>query len=339
MSVRIKGAKSAAYPAPVVLQRAIDLRLRDKKYRIPLQLVYLDWNPDRKNYHQSKTKGDFEDLFIIRKQKGLEVEYRSPGCLEWLQDGLSGQFSAMCPITEKNMLMLASLYYEGMFTIRDRSIDDAVKKAADAIEEQNKKIPYTFIRVKRELDTKTGFYVNVEETVEATVYDFHLYRRKLNSAGAMDQNKLPSLGVKSGNALLREQDVESERRSLKERERIIREKEKELGITTNVLPTKSAEVPAPEFTEESLRAMHMGKLRKTARDHFGITDAFAKNKDQIIPEIIAQLNGGDQPEPVVIPDGKDTMVPEPEETGQEDLLKALSDNDDMGVETEKAVVN
>jgi len=285
MSIRVRGS-SKVFTPEIILQTAINKRTRDEKYGIPLQIVYLDWNMRKQNFHKSKTKGNFEDLMITRTGKGLLLEYRTPGNLEWMKDGLTGEYSAMCPVTTKNIEMLASCYYDSLWTIRDKDVDAQVRKIADAIDEENKKIEHVFVKIERKLDAVTGQYVNVEKRVKGTLYDYHVDRRNMMFKGPTDASVVPRLQTAGKD----EMNINEEKRRLDARERAIEEREKALGLSVNVLPAKKLEIESPEYNEEVLTVMHMGKLRKIARDEFAIADAFKKTKNQLIPEIMKTLN-------------------------------------------------
>lgn len=294
MSIRIKGAKNRAFPPAVVLQKAIELRLKDAKYGIPLQIIYLDWNDRKQNFHQAKTHGNFDDLFVIRTEKGLQVEYRTPGSLEWLKDGLTGRYSAMCPVTPNNLGMLASCYYDDLWTIRDPVIDAKAREIADRIDEENKKIPQDFVKIVKELDPVTGFYRSVEKRVHGTMYDYHAYRRSIAHKGAADAVMLSPVekSMEAINLQKELQEVAKKRKELDERERQIKEREKKTGISVNVLPPEQAPPEIAPLEKETLDHLHIGKLRKIARDQYGIEDAFKKTKSQLIPELLAIQNSG-----------------------------------------------
>ena len=271
---------------------AIDKRIKDAKYGIPLQIINLDWNPGKRNYHQSSTKGDWDDVFIRRKpQGGLEVEYRNPGALEWIKDGLSGEYSALCAVTEKNLFLLASHYYDGLWTIRDPFIEKQVKEKADEIDEANKKISYRFVKISKKINPETGMYETHEEIVNGTMYDFHVMRRTAHFEDHNEKLSVSPMGVNErSNIDMERAEIARKKKELEERERSIKEREKSAGISIDVID-KNRPVPevtgeAPGYQQAELVNMHFSKLRKLGKDEFGITDAFKMKKNDLVSKIM-----------------------------------------------------
>jgi len=303
MSIRVIGANHRKYPAEMVLQAAVNRRIKDvpgenyKALGIPLEIIYLDWNPGKKCAHQTKTKGDFHNTFITRKSGGgLQVQYKNPGCLEWLKDGLTGTLSAMVSRTPNNMRLLASMFYDNLWTVRDPGVRGEIKKAADLIDEENKKVPYNYKKIVKEFDEAAGAYFNKEVDVKGTMYGFHKERReghlKDRYAGEMTA---PLGGFLEKQGLNREKEaIENEKRNLEEREQRIFQKEKDLQIVVDVIPDQEfAGTPTPEYSEQELidmKKQNFGKLRKLARDKFGVVDAFKMHFEEIRDAIMKKQN-------------------------------------------------
>jgi hypothetical protein len=292
MSIRVIGANPRRYPAEVVLQAAITRRIKDAELGLPLEIIFLDWNSRKKNYHQAKTKGNWHNVFITRLPGGgLEVEYRNPGSLEWLKDGLTGTFSAMVARTPINIELLASMHYDNLWTIRDLGVRAEIKKLADDIDEANKKVKFNYKRVAKVFDEETGQYVNKEEPVAGTMYSFHKERREAQFSGKYQAEMTAPMGVFNEQQQLNKEkvDIEQSKRQLQEREERVSQKEKDLGVVVDVIPTQNiSEIPTPEHTDEELIAIgknNFGKFRKLAKEKYGIVDAFKMKFPQIMEAI------------------------------------------------------
>lgn len=310
MSIRVIGANPRRFPAEVVLQAAINRRISDVAGEdyvplgIPLEIIYLDWNPTKKCYHQTKTKGDFHNTFITRLQGGgLLVQYKSPGSLEWLKDGLTGVFSAMAARTPKNLRLLASMFYDGLWTVRDKTVRAEIKMMADEIDEENKKIPFTYKKVVKKFDDASGNYINEEIEVEASMYDFHKERREAHLKSKYAAETIAPLGVFNEQMGMQQEReaIDRQRKELDDRTDRITEKEKMLKIVVDVIPNAPPSAaegpPVPEYTGEELDNMkkeNFGTFRKFARDKFGI-DSFKMKYDEI-KELILKKQSEPEPE-------------------------------------------
>lgn len=298
MAVRIVGANPNNYTAERILQVAMDRHLKDKDRGIPLRIIYLDWNKRKKQYHQATTKGGWDDVFITRLPNGggLALEYKNPGALEWIKDDLTGEHSAMCAVTDNNLFLLASHYYDQLWTIRDFEIDKKVKEKADGIDENNKLLPHTFIKTTKRVNKKTGVHESYEETVESNMYEFHKHRREGHFQQHNEKLSIaPMNNAQVANINNEKADLAKKRKELDERESVLLEKEKNAGVVPDVIPPEEQlkeiedeDIDAvPVYSEEDLNAMHFSKLRRLAVDKFGI-DAFKMKKAPIM-EAIQQI--------------------------------------------------
>jgi hypothetical protein len=331
MAIRIKGANPRSYTTEKILEAACRKRLKDSVLGIPLQIITLYWNPLKKNYHQTKTKGDFDDVFITRMSAGgLELEYRNPGSLEWLKDGLTGEFTAAIAVTPRNINLLASHYYDKLWTIGDPVIEEKVKAMADEIDEENKNKPHSFTKIVRKLDPETKIYVNVEQVIHSNMYEYHKQRRdtqfKSHSETASYMQPMAMqperLNIESDKILTRE-------KNLSEREKAIAQREIDLGIVNPNGAVISTETKLNEeptgigFTEGELSEMHFTKLRTLAFESFGIKDAKKLTKKQILAKIdVIQKNSSNTKEEDLITSSEEneTDIDSDVTVGVEDLV-------------------
>jgi hypothetical protein len=116
-------------------------------YGNPFRVVTLRWNWSSINKIAPNVKtGGFEDAIISRSRTtgGLSIRYRYPGSVVWRRPiGGVGDFMAECPITPKNMKVLAScIPNEKWFIVDDdiRSIAEKMyEKKVEVMDENTKK--------------------------------------------------------------------------------------------------------------------------------------------------------------------------------------------------------
>ena len=297
MAIRIIGANPRTITAAMILEAAKTKRIKDSATGTPLQIVMLYWNNQKKTYHESKTKGDWDDVFITRSGSGgLVLEYRHPGSLEWLKDPIAGDYSASCAITERNMFLLASHYYDRLWTIGDPVIDAKAKAMADKIDEDNKKIPTVFTKIYKRINPKNGQYESIEEKVEGNMYQYHKYRREMNFKSHSEYDSIAIASTTPTPISNAMDDLLIREKNLREREAAIEERERNLGIVqpANAVPNLPL-TQDPGFSAEELTAMRIQDLRKFAKDKFKI-DALKLSKAAIIEEIQKiQINPPDTP--------------------------------------------
>ncbi len=298
MAIRVIGANPRTITAEMILEAATKKRLKDAKTGTPLQITYLDWNMRKNTYHQAKTKGDWDDVFITRTGSGqLELEYRHPGSLEWIKDPIAGDFSAVVAVTERNVFLLASHYYDRQWTVRDPVLNAKIKTMADKIDEDNKKIPMKFLKIFKTVNPKTGQYETVEKEVQGNMYEFHVHRREQNFKAHSEQESLAMVSTNPAPISDAMDALTEKERNLAEREALVRQREIDLGIVEGAkATTKTPLVPAePGYTEPELSGMRIQDLRKLAREKFGL-DAFKKSKSEIISDIQKiQINSAGTP--------------------------------------------
>ena len=289
MSIRIKGA-NRRYTSEIILERAIGMV--DEKYHTPLEIIHLEWTPYKRNYHQTKTKG-FEDTFLTRLQgKGIVIEHRVPGSAEWLKDGLTGRYVSMLARTEHNMYVLASMYYDKLWTIKEAHIDMIVKKKADEIDEANRQTPYTYEERQRILSDDGKSYKMVTTEVTKTMYDFHKARREAHFKTSQDEILSAPINPTYNEQSLKEEhaQMEKKRMSLEEREARVEQRENNNFPLVEdpkqpVLETKPA-LKLVRDGEKELNALPIGELRKKAKAEYGVEKTFTMKKSEIVSRIL-----------------------------------------------------
>jgi len=285
MGIRIKGA-SRRYTSEIILERAVGIR--DEKYHRPLELIHLQWTPYKKNYHQAKTKG-FEDTFITRDQaKGIIIEHRLPGSAEWLKDGLTGAYIATIARTDWNMRILASMYYDKLWTIKESHIEMIVKQAADAIDEENKTIPYTYEEKKRVLSPDGKSHLWVYEKVTKTMYDFHKARREMQFQVQDEAITSAPVNPNFHSMQLQEKEAQIERKRMELEEREALLKQREDAAPKQIAPEQKQIKKTDSETKESLAKSPIGSLRKRAKE-LGVANTFKMNKETLVSAVYEKL--------------------------------------------------
>lgn len=279
MGIRVKGA-NRVITGEIIANAA---RGRIDKYGNPFELIDLLYSPRKKIAHRAKTKG-FEDTFIVRNANSgkITIEYRIPGSAEWLKDPIGGEFKARVARTKHNLRVLASMYYDKLWTIAQPHINEIVKKAANVIEEENKQTP-----------------CNLPGWEGKTWYDYHKLRRNGHFLGSGRLNISRQGSEKVIENRETEKDAELARKlmDIEQREAIVAAKENELrGENVDLPPVQdpAPTIPPPEsrgLSLEELKLMEFPKLRKLAKDEFGVDNAYKLKKLQLLDIIMERQSG------------------------------------------------
>lgn len=270
-------------------------------YGNPFEIITLDWTPRMKNAHQSKTKG-FEDTFITRKHEGgLIIEYRQPGSAEWIKDMLTGRFSAQVARTPHNMKVLAHNYYDNLWTIRQPHIRDEVKKVADIIDDEAKKIivDITTTRPETVRDPLTGkeSIQQVDKIVgQQSLYEYHKKRRDsrylavgepigaVSSKNDLEEESKLLLGKRAELARMNA-EIDKKMAELNEQQKVLNKRTKELSDSGALSTTYSIEYLGKES---------MGSVRKIAHE-MGLGINIRMKKPEIIDAILNKQNTAFKP--------------------------------------------
>jgi hypothetical protein len=293
MAIRVKGA-TRKFTSEEILKRSIG---RTDQYGNPFEIINLDWNPAKKCGHGSKTKGDFDDVMLIRNKSGTAITYRNPGSIEWLKDGFTGSYSAMVARTTKNLRLLASMHYDKLWTIREAHIRQIVEKMADVIDEENKKVMIEHVVVEHQKQPN-GTVKRVERRIKESMYELHKRRREAHFKGPRGEGSIvrPMALETHQEYVADAKDAEVNRKlmDIEQREAALLEREKALNIT----PPPEDNIMEPisdEYSREDLeKLVPVSKLKKLARDEFGIEKAFSIPKDELIDLVLEKQM---EPEP------------------------------------------
>lgn len=267
MGIRISGT-NRVLTGEKILEYAIGTL---DPYGEPFELITLIWTPRKKMFHRGKSKG-FEDCVIRRNPESRQIiiKYRS-GSAEWLKDPVGGAFVARIPRTEHNLSVLASNYYDNLWTIKDSHIRSLVKEMADAIDEACKKIPCPYL-------------------VGGTWYDFNKAKREnhFKDSRKMNISLRGAEKVAENQMVLEEAKLERRRMEIERKEALLKEREEALLKKSVSVPTVKKDVlPEPSiYTGEDLKKMNTMTLKKKAKDEFGIMNSFSIKKEDLIPMVL-----------------------------------------------------
>jgi len=273
----------------------------DETYKKPLELIHLKWTNLKKVAHYSKTKG-FEDTFIDRKAAGgLRIWHRQPGSAMWLKDPLSGKYGAVLAKTKCNMEQLASMYYDGLWSIREVHIGEQVKAMADEIDKRLAKNRVVYYVDEPVRDKKGNVIDFTQKRHEETELEYHKKRR----AGHFETVKVKELqsSIMSMEVITNiektSERLEGKEAAIAKKEADLAEKEAKLEKARILLSQKSDEVEVqkadvhPEYTKEQLEQLSpVSKLRSIARKEFQCEKEVAKmTKPELIDEILTLQAG------------------------------------------------
>lgn len=299
MAIRVKNP-NRKYTSEMIVNACLGT---EDPYGNPFEVITLDWNSQLRNAHQAKTKGA-EDTFITRKPEGgLQIEYREPGNVEWLKDGLTGRYYGQLARTPANIKFLAANYYDNLWRIRDQHIRDEVKALADAIDEAAKKVVIEVTRTvpKKIENPLTGAVTTqmVDEKVgEETLYDFHKRRRE---AHFQAPGSVASHGVQANTLEAELNLVQSQKAQLFKMQQEVDAKMKEIMDRTNQVnklqkKTVDGGVLLTQYDEGFLRELKpFQKLREIAKE-MGVEVTLKMKKDEIIKAIMDKQNAVVAPE-------------------------------------------
>ena len=293
MAIRVKNP-NRKYTSEMIVNACIGT---EDSYGNPFEVITLDWSLKLRNAHQAKTKGA-EDTFITRKPEGgIQIEYREPGNVEWLKDGLTGRYYGQLARTPSNMKFLAANFYDDLWRIRDAHIREEAKAMADAIDEAAKKVVMDVTRTvpKKIENSLTGAVTTqmVDEKVgEETLYDFHKRRREAHfkAPGAV-----ASHGVQANDFEAEMNLIQSQKASLFKMQKEVDAKLKEImdrNNQVNKLRKKTADggVLLTQYEEGFLRELKpFQKLRSLAKE-MGIEVTLKMKKEEIVQAIMDKQN-------------------------------------------------
>jgi len=237
-------------------------------YGNPFTLIKLNWNSSRANTPNSKSHG-FEDA-IIRKERGVPtITYREPGCAQWQKSPLGLYFSYV-PKTRHNLIVLAHHFYDGLWEIDDEVIRAEVEVLAKKIEEGLSTEWKEFNDRRREDMHRNRFETVSEQRAPVPI---HSEDSKLNL-----------------NLTQKSMDLHKKEQELARREKLLREKEKAIAAKSNELNT--------HYSREALEVMEFQKLKKVARDEYGIELDPKATKVIVIDSILEATGNKTEPEKV-----------------------------------------
>lgn len=274
MGIKVRGA-NRHITSNMIVDNTIG---RIDPYGKPFEIITLKWTPRKKTFHKAKTKG-FEDALITRntQSKQISIEYRKSGSAEWLKDPIGGEFIAKIPKTDNNIRVLASMFYDNLWVIKEAHIKSEVKKLADKIDEENKKVKCPF----------EGF---------DTWFDYHKMRRESHFKGksGMDISQRGATKAISDQLTQEEAMLEKRRIELEKKEAELKEKEEVLNDKISQKNSiDSVQLVMQKYDRDFLEKLNVSTLKKKARDEFNIKDAFERKKPEII-DIILDLQSGEQ---------------------------------------------
>jgi hypothetical protein len=249
------------------------------EYGNPFRVITLRWNWSdlNKTAEFEKTEG-FEDA-IISKNRGsgeLSVRYRSPGSIVWHRPiGGVGGFRAECPVTPRNMKLLASCFPNKTWFI----VDDDIRQIVEKMWEKKLEI----------MDPKT------KKFNEAWFKLMHTFQRDVDKPEAM---QVTDLKIEEKN--IADQNLELARKKQDQdlREANLNEKEKDLVERQVIAVSDGKEIVT--IGEGALRSMKLHELKKHYRK-IGLKNGDNKTtKDipEMIQAILEKQGKALDPEPV-----------------------------------------
>lgn len=262
-------------------------------YKEPLELIHLEWSPLKKGRHYGKTKG-FEDTFIKRlRTGGLQIYHRKPGSAMWLRDQLSGKYTATLARTDHNMRMLASMYYDKLWTIREKHIDALVKAEADKIDAELAQNKVSFYIDEPVLNEK-GHIVDFKQVEKVqSELEFHKERREghfQNRSTSVRQSSIKSMRVEEAHKAEKDEiakqkaEIEREKQRLADKEARLNEAKALLSQT--IAPVETASL-STEYTREQLETLNpISKLRSIAKEFKTDKTVATMTKTALIDEIL-----------------------------------------------------
>jgi len=282
----------------------------DDTYKKPLELIHLRWTNLKKVAHYSKTKG-FEDTFVDRKAAGgVKVWHRQPGSAMWLKDRLTGKYGATLAKTEHNMNVLASMYYDKLWTIQEAHIDAEVKKMADAIDRELAKNKVVYF-IDKPVRDENGNVVDFKpERHEESELEFHQKRRKGHfetvkikeqQSSVMSMRVITDIEKTSDELKLKQAEIAKKEAKIAEKEAKLEQARVLLSQNADEVEMKE-ELP-PDYTMEQLEQLSpISKLRSIARKEFACEKEVTKmTKAELIDEILnLQAETPEETEPEVI---------------------------------------
>lgn len=187
MSIRVKGS-DLKFNSQMIIERCISSNMRDTQGR-PFKLITLSRTPYKPVAERTREKcGLAENTIIIRTNNNIYIQTppedpitgkrETMGNIEWIRDDFTKRMIAKIADTPNNRMMLAIRYYDNLEKIDDPFIEMEIKKMADKIDEDNKKISYTWEKTTRTTDPKTGVSNCITVPVTGTMYDYQKMRRE-----------------------------------------------------------------------------------------------------------------------------------------------------------------
>lgn len=230
-------------------------------------LITLDWIPNasRKCAQNQKTHG-FEDVLIHRTGSGLQIKYRKPGTAAWKQDHITKEFYTEIADTPYNRAVLASMYRDKLWNIRETYVDRVVRAAADALWEGMSEEEKTF----------------EENRVKA------MHRNRFDPD---DLNAPPPM--RSAKSQEREIEIEraklfKERREIEKLAQKLRDDQKRFEEKLEMAEKNGIKVS--QYSESYLKDLPIKDLRRLCHDH-GITQELSDKKAMLVEKIIAWQHG------------------------------------------------
>lgn len=241
MSIRVSGS-DLKFSSQMIIDKCIASSIRDTQGR-PFKIISLTRTPFKIVSERTRDKSALaENTMIVRTNRNIVIQTppqdpisgkkETMGNIEWIRDEFTKQMIAKIADTPNNRMLLATRYYDKLEKIDDPAIEMEIKKMADKIDEDNKKIPYTWEQTTKTTDPKTGIKNFVSIPVTGTYYDFTKYRRE-------NQFNVTSGNTTMSPSIVRQTDKNYEEKYLNEIERLTAEIKKLKEIT--VIPENNIE--------------------------------------------------------------------------------------------------
>jgi len=229
------------------------------EYGNPFSLIELVWKLPR-NTEYAKT-GGFEDTIIEKKDAGgLSISYRKQGSATWHKN-LAGVYSARVAKTPHNMRVLAAMYADRMWDIRDKVVDAEVKAMAkslyDSLTPELKK--FNDERIK---DMRRSPWEKADE-----------------HAGAPEDTRMEAKILD-----MDRQEHAAKARELEKREAELAERE--AALMGKEIEAASEGLLSVGYTEDALNAMHISKVKNILRTEFDEHPPLTTKKTEYVQMVL-----------------------------------------------------
>lgn len=273
MAIIVRSSKvSPKTPAAFWVEQCLAAGTEDEHGNI-FRIIKLFWRSDanHKMTPYAKTKG-FEDAEIYMDGQGFHVKYRRNGSLWWQQPVIGvGAFFAECPMTQYNLMKLASCYGDRLwiFAKEDRDIEQVVK---DMYEKKIVNLPqkmkeFNALRIK-------GMHMRANEGADVAV-------------GVITSDEVTGIieDLKE-----KEKEIILEKEDLRKKEAELVQREENLVTVTGEIASLGVSI-AP-YGEEFLKTKKIYELRGIAKTVGVAWDSNTK-KPELIALIMKKQSGDD----------------------------------------------